>query len=241
MKKIVLFLLIFALAMPAIEARTFALLTAVSNYNGEENNLYSTDGAKKFRDILKKQTKDIVFLTSKYANRENILAKARQISAAAVPGDRIIFFYDGHGYPGGLACYDSAIPYEELVAVFDDSKASEVFFFIEACHSGSAATEALDNTGSYGSLRAKQGRIYLLSSRADEYSILNTWINKSYFTQALIAGYRGACDKNGDKAITVEELFVYMHQDIVRRSGDQQHPVLIAPKSMYNTVLIRYK
>lgn len=242
MKKL-FFLILMAVASAALTgagARTYALLAAVSNYGGEGDNQHTTTGAKAFRDVLKQQTNDITLLTSKNANAENILEKLRAITHRAQAGDRIIFFFNGHGFPGGLACHDSSLYYDKLVQTLTDTKASQVFVYINACFSGSATQEIGDDTNWFEGLKPHKGHVYMLSSRADEFSWSAGWLNKSFFTQALLTGYRGKADTNHDRYITVIELFKHIHKDVVRRSDGIQHPLLIAPREMHDEVVIRY-
>lgn len=240
--KRILFAIIAVLALAGFtaEARTYALLAAVSNYSGEGDNQHTTTGAKAFRDVLKTQTNDVSLLTSRYANASNILDKLKTICQHAQKGDRIIFFFNGHGFPGGLACYDSSLMYSDLVKTLTDTKASEVFVFINACYSGSANQEVQNTDNWFEGLKPREGHVYMLSSRADELSWSAGWLNKSFFTQALLTGYRGKADTNHDRAVTVIELFRHIHKDVVRRSGDVQHPILIAPRSMHDVEVIRY-
>ncbi len=240
MKKFI-FILIALLSVSFIsEARTFALITAVSNYGDESDTNATTNGAKAFQKILKTQTNDVSLLTSSNANAENIIEKLKAIVNRAQKGDRIIFFYNGHGYPGGMACHSSSLPYERLVETLNETKASEVIVFIDACHSGSAGDEVTAGKNWFSGIKSRKGHVYMLSSRGDEYSWAAGWLNKSFFTQALLTGYRGKSDTNHDRAITVMELFKHIHKDVVRRSEGEQHPVMIAPKSMYDVELIRY-
>ncbi len=243
MKRIIIMLLVVLMTAGAIslQARTYALLAAVSNYGDPDVNLaHATNGAKAFRDILKTQTKDITLLTSKNATADNILEKLRAITNRAQAGDRIIFFFNGHGYPGGIACYESYLDYPKLVQALTDTKASQVMVFINACFSGSAGDQVADKSNWFDGLKPSEGHVYMLSSRGDEYSWGGGLLNKSLFTQALLTGYRGKADTDHDRAVTVMELFKHIHKDVVRRSEGIQHPIMIAPKSMYDVEVIRY-
>lgn len=243
MKKIIIMLLAAVMVMGVLpaSARTYALLAAVSNYGDPDANLaHATNGAKAFRDILSTQTKDITLLTSKNATEKNILEKLRAITNRAQPGDRIIFFFNGHGYHGGMACYDSYLSYTTLVKALTDTKASEVFVFINACFSGSAGDEVADKSNWFDGLKPSEGHVYMLSSRGDEYSWGGGMLNKSLFTQALLTGYRGKADTDHNHSVTVIELFKHIHKDVVRRSDGIQHPIMIAPKNMHDVEIIRY-
>lgn len=232
--------LIVALCASVANARTYALVTGVSRYDIEEANLaQSTKDAKAFRDVLLKQTPDVTILTSKYANRNNIMEKLRAICNRAQKGDRIIFFFSGHGDNGFLLTSDmKPLYYSDLVEALSSTDASEVICFIDACFAGSVANSASQvNASDTSTLKPKDGHIYFVSCRADEKSAEAPWVGQGFFTQALLKGFRGKGDYNHDRKVTAMELFKYIHADVVRRSRKGQHPVLIAPKGMLDTVV----
>jgi len=240
MKRLTFILAALLLASVMLNARTFALVTGVSKYDVEEANLsQTTKDAKAFRELLLTQTRDVTILTSKYANRDNILEKLRAICNRAQKGDRVIFYFSGHGDNGMLIPSDlRPLYYSDLVATLSDTKASEVICFIDACFAGSVASSAASaNSSSTNVLKPKDGHIYIVSCRGNEVSAEAQWVGQGYFTQALLKGFRGKGDYNHDKKVTAIELFKYIHADVVRRSGNGQHPVLIAPKDMMNTVI----
>ncbi|MDO4319307.1 MAG: caspase family protein [Bacteroidales bacterium] len=240
MKRLILIIIaVLTLCCPT-EARTFALLVGMSNYDEPDVTKLSAKDVKDLATILKQTTKDVTVLTSKYATRENVTAKLKKITDTAQKGDRIIFFFNGHGYEGGLGLFKSSLNYSDLVRMLDQAKASEVFVFINACHSGSAGKSVSPDTDSFAGLKAKPGHVYMLSSRSEEFSWSGGWLDKGFFTQALITGLRGKADRDHDYTITVMELFRHIHRDVVRRSEDKQHPMLIAPKSMHELPVIRY-
>lgn len=230
--KRILTLFIMLLVMTGAYARTFVLITGVSSYQNSENNLsQTTKDAKNFKKVMDQMTKDVTILTSQYANRNNILEKMRAIANRAQSGDKIIFFYSGHGTPGSICPYDQLISYDEIIEILQGSSASEKFCFIDACHAGSVVSA--DNYN----LAPDSGIMFFMSSRSDEYSKENSALGAGFFTQGLIKGIRGKADDNGDKNITVNELFRYIYADVVKRSKEQQHPQLIGSKSMINSVV----
>lgn len=236
MKKTCLLLLLLCLCA-SLSARTYVLVTGVSRYEDEANNLrQTTKDAESFRKVMLKQTKDVTILTSKYANHDNILQKYRTIANRAKEGDRIVFYFSGHGSPGCIRAYDRKILYDELVTIAHNSKASEKVFFIDACHAGSVA----DNSNSY-QMQGKEGMIFFMSSRADEFSQESSIIGASTFTQAIVKGLLGKSDTNGDRKVTVMELFQYAYTDVVNRSSTvKQHPQLIAPKGSLESVIANW-
>jgi len=239
MKKTILFLIAILTAV-SIEARTFVLATGVSNYGSEKVNLsQTTKDAKRFKEVMETQTKDITLLTSKNVTKANLLEKLQAICNRAQKGDRVIFFYSGHGAPGAICGYDMAISYDDIMDVLSSSSASEKICFIDACHAGSMAKSASDNNWA-NAVKEKKDQAFFVSCRADEYSVESSFLGAGYFTQALLKGLRGKSDKNNDRNITAIELFKYIYGDVLKRSKGKQHPQLIAPKSMHNVVVTKW-
>lgn len=240
MKRITLsFFCLLFLGM-CLQARTYVLVTGVSNYGSENVNLaQTTKDAKRFKAVMETQTKDITLLTSRHVTRANVLEKLRALCNRAQQGDRIIFFYSGHGMPGAICAYDQPISYEDLIAVLSTSAASEKICFIDACHAGTMAGKSYGNSWTK-SLKSQSDQIFFVSCRPDEYSVESSFLGAGFFTQALLKGLRGKSDSNHDRKVTVIELFRYVYGDVLRRSNEQQHPQLIAPESKYGVVVAKW-
>lgn len=236
MKKTVILFLLVLLSLTSLQARTFVLVTGVSNYGDEQNNLgQPTKDAKRFKELMATQTKDITILTSRNVTRTNVLQKLRAICNRAQKGDRIIFYYAGHGMSGGICAYDRLISYDDLISLLSSSQASEKYCFIDACHAGSL--KDVTNSDWKKDVSEKNDMAIFVGCRSNEAANESLALGAGFFTQALLKGMRGKSDKNADRKITVIELFKYVHGDVVKRSASEQHPQLIAPKSMYNKVL----
>lgn len=84
----------------SINARTFVVCVGVSNYQNSANNLaQTTKDAKAFKSVMENHTKDITILTSRYANKTNILEKLRAVCNRAQKGDHVLFFLVGMAIP----------------------------------------------------------------------------------------------------------------------------------------------
>lgn len=240
MKRFFSILFLTAVLVFGLNARTFVLCVGVSNYENSDLNLaQTTKDAKQFKAVMENETKDITILTSKYANKENIKEKLRAISNRAQKGDKIVFFYSGHGYPGGIAVYDNALTYQEINDILAPSSADAKICFIDACHAGSASN-IRDNSKNYKA-PTTGNIIYMLASRADEYSLEHPWVGHGFFTQAVLKGLRGKADANKDKKITVKELFNYVYNDVQHTTAKMdvsQHPQLIGQKAVADAVVI---
>lgn len=241
MKRKIFSFLLAIISVFAINARTFVLVTGVSNYGNENTNLrQTTKDAKRFKQIMETQTKDITILTSSHVTRANVLEKLRAICNRAQKGDQVVFFYSGHGMPGAICGYDMAISYEDIVDILSGSAASAKICYIDACHAGSMSTAAKTYDKWAKNVKAYKDQAFFVSCRSDELSSENPFLGAGLFTQSLIKGLKGKCDKNGDKKITVLELFKYIHGDVMRHSKDKQHPQLIAPEGMYDVVVSKW-
>ena len=243
MKRIVALLLISFLISLGGNARTFVLAVGISNYDGHANNLsQTTKDAKAFRDVMSTQTKDITLLTSRNANRSNILEKLRAICNRAQSSDRIIFYYSGHGMAGGLFCFDGVLAYSVLVNTLATSSAKEKICFIDACYAGSVAydKQLAGKAAIETAIKGHDDQAYLVGCRSDEYSIEGNYVGAGFLTQGLIKGLRGKSDRNGDRQITLIELFKYTYNDVVTRSKQKQHPQLIASSKMHDIVMAKW-
>lgn len=245
MKKVISIIVIaLTVVITAKAQRTYVLVTGVSNYGNSDDNLrQTTKDAKAFKVVMEQHTKDVTILTSKYANYDNILEKLRVICNRATSEDRVVFFFSGHGTPGGIVAYDKVISYGELANMLSRSRAKEKICFVDACHAGSVVSRSSGKYELADGGSDIEDMVFFMSSRADEYSAENQWLGAGHFTQALLKGLRGKADVDGDRKITVMELFRYIYKDVkhsTRNSPRPQHPQLIAPKSMYDMAVVEW-
>lgn len=250
MRKTFLFVIaaFFALSMNA--QRTFAVLTGVSNYEGEVNDLQqSTKDVKHMSVLYKSKKAQVTTLTSAYATRENVISTLQKIAKVANANDHIVFYYSGHGVPNSLCTYTTQgspmLTYNELFNELDKCKAKDIVVYIDACHSGTAAS-AIKQKGNTDEkswqtvIKANPRYILFLSSRDDETSLESPFVGAGYFTRALLKGLRGKSDTNSDRNVTVIELFQYIYKDVQLHSNKEQHPQLVTSKTLHNNVLMSW-
>lgn len=250
MKKIILSIMMACLTIGASAQKTYALITGVSNYEGEANDLaQSTKDAKNIAALYKSKGATVFTLTSSYATKEKIIETIRKIASVAKPTDHIVFTYSGHGSPNTICTYTTGnqqmMSYSDLFGELKKCKAKDITCFIDACFSGSASLAARngkqDNNDFLKSLVKADNRLVLfLSSRENEYSMENMAVGAGFFTRAFLKGIRGKSDANGDKKITVLELFKYIYKDVKLHSQDKQHPKLVAAASQQQNVLMTW-
>jgi hypothetical protein len=181
------------------------------------------------------------------------------LARAAQKDDTVIVYFAGHGAPevdqrglerDGLAKYlipsdadpddlfSTALPMDDLQTIFGRIEAERVVVFLDACYSGAAGgrTFASRKTRSVNvddlfleRLTRSKGRAIITASAPTEVSIELPELGHGIFTYYLTEGLRGAGDLNRDGIVSLQELYEYVEQQVVRKSrsvGGNQHPVM---------------
>lgn len=243
MKKLSTTIMLLILIVISIQAqKTYVLLTGVSNYGVDSINLYNTTkDVKQLKKVFDNQGFTTAMITSQYANHQNIVTKLNAIVRLARSNDRIIFYFSGHGTPGGFVPSDrSFFNYQELIDILKNAKVKDIYCFIDACMSGSVKSIAANN---FGIGKSSPNICFMTASDATEYSREDSFIGHGYFTKALLKALRGMSDKNTDRKITLMECFRYVYTDVTRRTKDTkqvQHPQLLCPENMKDNVLTKW-
>jgi tetratricopeptide (TPR) repeat protein len=204
--------------------------------------------AQKVYDYLTKESgfdKDHVrLLKDKDATAENIRDAFKRFlyNNANNPNDIVFVYYSGHGdlfdsreayiVPYGAQrnrLTSQAIPLEEIDSAVKKLDSTKIAMFIDSCHSGSI----MNGVNSKGVMQkvtgitnnfldlAKPGQLIMTSSSAEEES-LEMPGQGGLFTHYLLEGMRGKADIiNRDNKITVEELFQYVHRNVVKASREE--------------------
>ena len=239
MKKGIFFLMLVMVSiLTSVAQKTYVLSTGVSNYGDPNVNLSNTTkDAKAFGELFKNQKQTTVsVLTSANANKANIKTHLEAIAKLATPEDKVMFFFSGHGNTGCFFAYDGAFQYTELLSILRTINAKGIYVFVDACLSGSVASNA--TSYDWSSNRSSSVAL-MMSSRADEYSIESPILNNGFFTQALLKALKGKSDTDRNRQITLMEAFKYVHKDITGRTP-KMHPQLIATSDLFNTVLTQW-
>lgn len=226
MKRLLILLILF-LTIISVDADTYVVSVGIGNYgNPKVQKLMKTEtDAKAIADFYKKGTKNVIVITGKYATKSQILNSIRSQFMRAKKDDKIVFFFSGHGYPGGFCPYDmtkleEGIKYSEVIDIMQRSKAKNKFIFADACYSGAIRKKESVSYPSTGNI------LLFLSSRGNEYSEENPYIANGCFTKYLLRGLGGGADTNRDRRITAQELFNYVSEGVRSQTKDRQHPVM---------------
>jgi hypothetical protein len=181
------------------------------------------------------------------------------LARAAGKDDTVIVYFAGHGAPevdrrgverDGLAKYlipsdadpedlfSTALPMDDLQGIFDRIEAERVVIFLDACYSGAAGgrTFAARRTRAGAvddlflqRLTRSRGRVIVTAAQPSEVSVELPELGHGIFTYFLTEGLRGAADLNRDGIVSLQELYEYVEQEVVRKArsiGGKQHPVM---------------
>ena len=227
--KILLLAFLLAFSFSA-NARTYLVSVGIADYSGfptKINNLsLTTNDAQTIANLYSKNTSVVYsLLLNEKATKDRIVRAIKKVFNKASKNDIVVFFFSGHGYPGGFCAYDGQIDYGEIRNAMSQSKSKNKMMFVDACRSGGMR---VDGTTMQGSVTAAKNAnvMLLLSSRNNENSIERRGMQNGFFTTYLQKGLRGNADANRDRVITAKELFNFIHQGVSQISGGKQHPVM---------------
>lgn len=205
-----------------------------------------------FKKALVKQGYQGSVVVNQYATRNEILKRVKNVVACTKSSDdRIVLFFATHGHDSGcLLTYGGEfITYSEIIDILAKSKTKHIYVIVMACFSGSVV-KGLTQDPDWNDNAVKKGITFMTSSRPDETS--KSLINRpemptrrSIFGNALVKGFRGQADKNGDRKVSIMELFKYVYNEVTTRmnpddSYEAQHPQLIGPSSEHNTIIAKW-
>lgn len=230
---------------------TYAIVIAVADYqnfapdDGDLN--YTVDDANSFVRFLKSKkggsipASNIVLLTDAQATKANIQAKAKALFAKAQKEDRVIFYFSGHGGKGYFLPYDvtyegdNLLYFSEMKAIFRTAKCKTKLLFADACFSGGMKESigkkmALKKDHQKGVKAASDMNIaVMMSCQGDETSLETGALRQGLFTYYLIEGLGGMANSDGNRYVTIQELFYYVYhkvQDAAAKRGHKQTPEL---------------
>ena len=217
-------------------AANHTLIAAINRYdrcpNGDAQDAlsFSISEAKNLKKFMSKnkRSQTVTLLADQYATHDAILGQLEKLCAEAQSGDRIFFYFIGHGAGSGKICaWDQNLHTLEMMKVFATSKASQIYVFIDACWSGSIE-QPYRLYEQNNDINPQV--VFFASSAANERSwvdVENSINVNNYFTRGVSNALHGACNENSDNKITIEELYKYVYQYVTKRSEGIQHPQLI--------------
>ncbi|WP_297909688.1 caspase family protein [uncultured Parabacteroides sp.] len=252
-----LFLIVLCLPLQVLAQKIYVVSVGIADYK-EINDLRLTENdVRTFNDLMRKQGANIHTLLGKQATHAATIAALRGSFARAKKEDTMIFFFSGHGYEGGFCCWDMSarslslggsdvirnaasrdqlakanrsyggLSYQEMQILFRNCRAGKKIVIADACFSGGL------NKGEQLNISVQSARnsevIYFMSSHMDETSLEMRDDYNGLFTKYLKKGLSGESDTNGDRKITIKEIYDYVYRSVVdfaNKIPHSQHPEL---------------
>lgn len=231
------------------KGRLLGLCVGVSHYKEARLNLQSADrdatalaGALQSQRGLYSSTQ-IMALTNESATRAGLAAALDKLIAGATKADTVIVLLSGHGWrdtapagaPNGGAFYfatyevdsanvaKTALPWTEIVRRLTilSAKSKRVLVLLDACHSGSAATNE-DLVKAL--LGANAGVMVFASSRGSELSLELPDVGHGAFTEALLEALNGQAAPPGEKNVTLWDFASYVRRRVKELTEGAQNP-----------------
>lgn len=229
MKRLILLSLMIVISLGSVYAqKIYVVSVGVSDYPGTQNDLKLTvNDAKTIKWVYDKNKKaETVLLTNTQATKNNVIYQLNKLFSKATTNDIVLFYFSGHGYPGGFVGYNNdRITYRDIKDVFAKCKSKNKMIFADACFSGKFR-ESSNYTYSSSYTPADLNVLLFLSSRSNETSIERRGMDNGFFTTYLQKALRGNADVNRDRKITAKELYNFVSDGVVKLSNGKQHPVM---------------
>jgi uncharacterized caspase-like protein len=196
-----------------------------------------------------------LLLLNEEATLANVKKALIEFTARAGPEDLLFIFFAGHGSPDPWAPHnlyflthdsrveqlsDTALQMREFQKLLQEKvRARRLVIFVDACHSAGMAAPGQEQARGLRNnlvnlyveklLYREEGRAIITSSDVNEISAESPRWGGGHgvFTHFLLEGLRGRADSNGDRMITVGELFRFVRQQVRLETQFRQNPRLL--------------
>ena len=224
------------------EVKIWAVVIGVGRYSTMPVLKYSDDDAYQYYAFLKSPEggalpdKQVRVLVDEDATRANILTTMRQVFLQADENDVIVFYFSGHGLPGAFLPQDydgmnNKLYHNEVKNILEQSKAKHKICIADACHSGSllAMKRPVEDVlaSYYKAFTDSNGGLALfMSSKGEEYSLEDQGLRSGIFSHYLIRGLKGEADVDGNKLVTMREIYDFVYKNVRIYTSSVQSPTI---------------
>jgi hypothetical protein len=169
------------------------------------------------------------------AARRAVLAMNERLRETPAADSTLVVYYSGHSDAQALHLGDSAFPLRELEQLVRSSPARFRVLIVDSCRAGiltrakgGRAAAPVDIAAVSEGNSDDEGMVILTSAAAGEDAQESDALQGSFFTHHLVSALLGAADDNGDKLVTLAELYRYAYEHTIRDSSQSilgiQHP-----------------
>jgi len=221
------------------------LSVGIGQYRNQIYNLkYAAADAAALADVLRLQQGlgydkvHITQLTDRQATRKAILEALAALKKNVKPADTVMIFFSGHGLqskgrfyfaPWGTFVNDIAgtcVEWQHIVSSLSAIYGKKLLFS-DACHSG-ARLGAMQATNEQLTQATRQSGIVMFSSsQGNEFSFEEPSLKHGAFSMALTEAFAGKADVDGNGAMTLPELALYVPRRVSSLTRGLQNPQLV--------------
>jgi hypothetical protein len=242
-RALLLAMLLSGAPLPAAAERFAIAIGDNQGDAGEETLRWAEDDATK-TSALFSQLGDVapentwLVLGSDAAGVREALQKVRaRIAQAKRPGETVLFaYYSGHGSARDLHLSNTRLPLHELDQLLADTRAATVVTIVDACRdeASDVRVKGASHSAPFDIRLEREagpsGRVTITSAGRNEVAQESDRLRGSFFTHHLLSGMRGAADRDGDRQVSLDELYRYAYHHTLVSSHAQlaavQHPQL---------------
>jgi formylglycine-generating enzyme required for sulfatase activity len=222
----------------------FALVIANTEYQDEGFSKLTAPGrdAEEFARVLKQPDlaafDDVqVLLNRSEADTRRTIAR---FFTNRRPDDLLLLYFSGHGVRSEqgalfLAANDTemgileatGVPAEFVTRSMNSSRSQRQVLILDCCNSGAfdRGTKSASNMGMAQAFEGGFGRIVLTATDAVQFAWEGDKVigdtQNSVFTHFLIQGLKGEAGRNSDGKISVDDLYEYAYEQVVKRTPKQ--------------------
>jgi hypothetical protein len=219
-----LLVLLAALAPTSASAsRRRALLVGANEGWNEPRLSYARNDARKLREVLVQlggfKEEDILLLEDPSVSqlREALGAMKRGFDAPTQDATFFVFYYSGHADRDALHLQGHPqLSVKELLHHLERVPATQKLGILDACQSGSilkgGKPDPLGFKVAGEDTLGVRGMALLVSSTANEPSQESRYLAGSFFTHHLVSGLFGLADANGDRKVSLDEVYTYSRE-----------------------------
>lgn len=240
-KLLLIFMLLGWLPMAYAYENTYVLIVGINDYMTIGDLPYSIANATAFKDFMMSEgggsvpAANICVLLDSQATKDNILAQGKALFSKANKNDRAIFYFAGHGGSGLLCPYDCGVNYlyyKEIKSMFKSAQCNTKLMFADACYTGGfkgyhkipvagfrkRVNEMKGVSRSKESDFANMNIAVMTATNDDEVGWQTSKYEKGVFTHFLIQGLKGEANSDGNRYITIQELYYYVYRHVTEET-----------------------
>ena len=169
--------------------------------------------------------------------------------------DLVVIYFSGHGAKEGeqafwvtQAAQRRALPVtslrnKEIRELLAKIPSQRMVIFLDCCYAASTVKKSLDDPAQLFGDFAGKGRATIAGAAESQEALEYEDKKSGVFTHFLVSGLRGKADRNEDGAVTFEELWTYLGENVRRASvkqGGLHEPKIITEEGITPQFLLTF-